>query len=1041
MARNDSPEGRKESEPGTEHEIGLLGPLTVTRAGEPVNLGPRMRRVLMIRLLLEEGRSVTMDRLCEDLWEGRPPAGAVSSVHAHISRLRAALEPARRQRGQSRILVSGSAGYALRIPVEARDSVRFEQAVAEGRRLLDEGQVLIARQKIETALALWRGAPLTDADDRAFALAEIARLNEVRLAAQEIRATAMARAGELEQAVIAAEELTAGNPLRETAWSLLIRTLYLSGRTAEALQRYEAVRQLLANDFGLEPGPALREIQLAVLRHDTSAICPKAASVPLQRLGSRSPGAHPPVTGGNGTGDHDSFRTRTQAVPVHGDDEQETDSPATPHRPRATPAAAGAAGSPPHFTRPAQLPADLPTFVGRRAELDHALALLPEPGRRPVSTVVISAINGMGGVGKTTLAIHWAHRIAHRFPDGQLFVNLRGFGPEDSAMSPSEAVRGFLDALGVAPQRIPAGLDAQAALYRTLIADKRILILLDNARDAEQVRPLLPGTPNCLVIITSRDQLRGLIAASGANPLALGPLTAADAREALARRLGADRVAAEPDAVEEIVALCAKLPLALAVVSARAAAHPTFSLASIAAVLRQTHGSLEGFRDTDAFSDARTVFSWSYRVLTPPAARLFRLLALHPGPDLSEPVAAGLAGLPARETRQLLTELTTAHLLTEHEPGRHVLHDLLRAYATELLDAETSAEERQAALHRMCEHYLHSARLAARLIAPHRADIDPGPVGEGAQPVEPVDHRQAMDWFATEHKVLMAVILLACETGFDSHAWQLAWQLQPYLERRGYWHDQATAQHMALTAAEQQSDLASQARAHECLGAAYTQLGHDDARTHIDRAFELYGELGDTAAQAGICLVLVMALHRSGENQKARDHAQRALALHRAAGDRAGAAQSISAIGWCHTVLGDHARAIALCWYALTLHGEVGNLRWQAATWNTLGYAHHGLGDNRTAITCYQYAIDLFRNLQDTPNEAGTLARLGDALHATGDVDKARTAWQHALITLEALDRPEADEVRARLGGLKDSECDKAGLGCDSSSSSSDAYS
>ncbi|MFF4486633.1 BTAD domain-containing putative transcriptional regulator [Streptomyces sp. NPDC001544] len=1027
MARNDPTEGRKASQLGTEFAIGLLGPLTVTRAGVPLDLGPRMRRVLVIRLLLEEGRSVAMDRLCEDLWQGRPPAGAVSSVHAHISRLRAALEPDRRQRGESRVLVSAPAGYALHIPVEARDSVRFEQAVAEGRRLLDQGQVLGARQEIDTALALWRGSPLTDADAHAFALAEIARLNEVRLTAREIRATAMARAGELEQAVIAAEELTAGNPLRETAWSLLIRTLYLSGRTAEALQRYEAVRRLLADDFGLEPGPALRKIQLAILRHDTSVICPKAASGPVPRLSGGGTGTLPPVTGENGTGDHDSSRTQEPSSSVHRNEEEETDAPGVPYRPEA-PTPATTAASPPSLTRPAQLPADLPTFVGRRAELDRALALLPEPGRQPASTVVITAINGMGGVGKTTLAVHWAHRIAHRFPDGQLFVNLRGFGPEDSAMSPAEAVRGFLEAIGVAPQRIPAGLDAQAALFRSLIADKRMLIVLDNARDAEQVRPLLPGAPNCLVIVTSRDQLRGLIAASGASPLALGPLKTAEAREALARRLGSDRVAAEPDAVEEIVALCAKLPLALAVVSARAAAHPTFSLASIAAVLRQTHGSLEGFQDTDAFSDARTVFSWSYRVLTPPAARLFRLLALHPGPDLSEPVAAGLAGLPARETRQLLTELTTAHLLTEHEPCRYVLHDLLRAYATELLDAGTSADERQAALHRMCEHYLHSARVATRLIAPHWADIDPGPVGEGVLPEEPADHRQAMDWFSTEHKVLMAVVALAGETGLDSHAWQLAWLLQPYLERRGYWHDQVTVQHTALTAAERQSDLASQARGHECLGAAYIQLGHDDARTHIDRAFELYGELGDTSAQAGICLLLVVMSHRRGENQKARDHAQRSLALYRAAGNRAGTAQSISAIGWCHTVLGDHARAIALCWYALGLHREVGNLRWQAATWNTLGYAHHGLGEHRTATTCYKNAIGLFRNLQDTPNEAGTLARLGDALQATGEVSRARTAWQHALITLETLGRPEADEVRARLRGLENCECGKADL-------------
>ncbi|MET0133516.1 MAG: BTAD domain-containing putative transcriptional regulator [Kibdelosporangium sp.] len=356
--------------------------------------------------------------------------------------------------------------------------------------------------------------------------------------------------------------------------------------------------------------------------------------------------------------------------------------------------------------RPAQLPPDLPAFAGRRSELAHLLSLLPSDGTRASGLTTI-ALDGMPGAGKTTLAVHWAHQVADQFPDGQLYVNMRGFDPNGVAMEAAEALRGFLDALGVHPDRMPSGLAGQTGLYRSLLSDRRVLVLIDNARDADQVRPLLPGASGCHVVVTSRNRLTGLVVGEGAHPLTLSSLSSEDARETMVRRLGRDRVAAEAEAVEEIIALCGRLPLALAIVASRAAANPHFPLSAITAKLKQGKGTLEGFRDGAAL-DVRSVFSWSYRILSPAAARLFRLLSLHTGPDIGTVAVAALVGLPGRETQDLLDELTRTRFLTEHLPGRFVAHDLIRAYAMELREEFDPPEQQHEALSRLLDHYLRS---------------------------------------------------------------------------------------------------------------------------------------------------------------------------------------------------------------------------------------------------------------------------------------------------------------------------------------------
>jgi NB-ARC domain len=370
----------------------------------------------------------------------------------------------------------------------------------------------------------------------------------------------------------------------------------------------------------------------------------------------------------------------------------------------------GAAG--PAVPVPAQLPPAVPAFIGRDAELASLDALLhPKAAAAGPATVVIAALSGTAGVGKSALAVHWAHRAAAQFPDGQLYVNLRGFDPDGAAMEPSEALRGFLDALGAPATRIPESLSAQAGLYRTLLAGKRILVVLDNAKDAGQVRPLLPGSPGCLAIVTSRNQLTGLVATDSAYAMTLDLLGSGDARELLALRLGSRRVAREPDAVDEIIAGCARLPLALTIAAARAAGSPSFPLAVLATELREATRALDPLNGGDPATDVRAVFSWSYHALTTDAARLFRRLGLHPGPDIALPAAASLAAIPQDRARALLGELTRAHLLAEHAPGRYAFHDLLRAYATELARAHDSQNVRNAAAHRVLDHYLHTGVL------------------------------------------------------------------------------------------------------------------------------------------------------------------------------------------------------------------------------------------------------------------------------------------------------------------------------------------
>lgn len=653
---------------------------------------------------------------------------------------------------------------------------------------------------------------------------------------------------------------------------------------------------------------------------------------------------------------------------------------------------------------PAQLPRNIPGFTGRDVELARLDSLSADG--RPVAVVV-----GTAGIGKTTLAVHWGHRASGRFPDGQLYLNLRGFDPDGRPTGPATAVRGFLEALDVPQPRLPTDFDAQVALYRSLLAGKRILVVLDNAYDAEQIRPLLPAARGCMAVVTSRNHLPGLVVTEGAHPIHLDLLSTNESLDLLSRRLGHARVDAEPAAAVAIVERCARLPLALAIVAARAVTHPGLTLAGLALELADTQARLDALDTGDQATQIRAVFSWSYTGVSRSAARIFRLLGLPPGPDISLAAAASLADLPIADIRPLLAELAEAHLINEHAPGRFTLHDLLRAYA-----AEQPESHRHAATHRLLDHYLHSANAADRLTNPHRDPItlpaaQPGSIVDGV-----TDVRLADAWLTTEHHVLLTTINHAMANGWDTHTWQLGWILAHSLYRRGYWHDQVSTGRAAVAAAQRVGDVLAQSRTSRSLARAYLQLGdYDRAQTHLGTALNLADGADDQVGQADAHHILGWVLERKGCHTEAFASARQALTLYRTAGHVSGEARALNTIGWFHAQLGDHHEALRLCEGALDLHQKLGHREGQAATWHSLGYTRHHLGQHERALTCYQHALALFRDLHDRYYEGDTLARIGDTHRAAGHLGPADIAWRLALTILDDLNHPDAEDVRKRI--------------------------
>jgi len=997
---------------GRDIVVRVLGPVRL-RAGESwqVPASPQLRLVLGL-MALRIGQVVPVAELIDAIWEDEPPRSARASLQALMTRLRQLLRPLP---GAS--LTRCGDGYLLEFDQDLVDAER-SRSLGRAARAADGAAAI---PLFDAALALWNGPALADAPDTERVTAIRYGLAEERLSMLQDRLACMLARGREREAAAELPAALARHPLNERLAGMLMATWYRSGQRAEALAVFRQIRGRLVAELGVEPGAELQLLHQRILAGDVGL----------------ADGHQPAAIDGHGPADVDGY----QAVVFDGQQPAALDgrvlAPANGHQagssghgPRAVPATEQPrpADGQEHvgtltvlpvrpWPVPRQLPAAPAQFIDRAAEQARLDELIGQSAE-PAGEAQVRAVVGSPGVGKSALATVWAHRAAGHFPDGQLYVNLKGFGPAARPVLPAQAVRGFLQALGVPSAEIPETPDAQAALYRSVLAGKRVLVVLDNARDADQVRPLLPGSSRCAVLITSRVRLDGLVATVGARILTLDVMSEAESRELIVRRLGAARAQAEPEAVADLARLCAGLPLGLAIVAARAAARPGFRLAALSAELAGGDGRrLDALETADTTSSVREVFSWSYRQLSRPAARVFRLLGLHPGPDITVAAAASLGGTGRPQARRVLAELAGAHLLTEHVPGRFTGHDLLRAYAAELA-AEAEAEaDRDLARRRLGDHYLHTAAAAGRRLCPARPPLGLGDPQPGAVPEKFASYAEALAWFSAEHQVLLAVADAAAATHGDARAWQLPALLTDYLNREGHWHDLAALGRAALAAAEQAGDGLGRAHAHASIGVANLRVGcYRTARSHLLRASSLFREEGATAWQARNHLTVGVLFDRQGRHDKARRQAERALSLYQDLGYRAGEAHALENLGWHLANLGAATAAVDHCRRALDLNREVGNPIGEAHAWDHLGFAMHLVGDDDEAIACYRRALKLLREVRDRAEQGGVLARLGDIYSSVGNKAMAKAVWRRALAILEELHDLGADEVRSRLG-------------------------
>jgi hypothetical protein len=650
-----------------------------------------------------------------------------------------------------------------------------------------------------------------------------------------------------------------------------------------------------------------------------------------------------------------------------------------------------------------QLPAAVPYFAGRAAELGRLTALARE--QRGDGKPVVLAISGMAGVGKTALAVRWAHQATDWFPDGRLYVDLHGYGPSGDPVEPAPVLGRLLEVLGAVRDRVPGGLEDRARLYRSLLAGKRVLVVLDNARDEAQVQALLPRAAGCLAVVTSRAPLAGLAAREGAESLALDVMDDDDAASLFATRLEPGRMAAEPTAAAGLIGLCGRLPLALAIVSAATAARPAQPLAALADELR-------GFGDQRAGSDAdeptvstRAVLSWSCGHLSAAAVRMLQLLSVHPGPDISGNAAVSLAGIGASHVRGALGELTSVGLLAEHVPGRYLLHDMVRRYAAERASG-VSEDVRRSAASRLIDHYLHTAN---RLLPDTWRALDlgepeagvmlegtvvleatvmlEGTVGGAARPeggmatgpgvmAGPADGYPA--WFDAEYLIMLRLVGQAAANGRDPRAWQLAWTLTDFLDSHGYWDDWAAAQRAALAVACDLGDLAGQARASHSLGQACVQLRHHaEGHAYLYRALDLYERVQDREGQVHVHICRCAAAERQHRYRDALISALQALELLSPADDPVLRANTLNNLGACYFLTGDYQEALTWCARARDLYRELGASFGEANAWDSMAHTHQHMGQYAEADDCSQAARRLRASGHDEHRDAA--GRPGDA--------------------------------------------------------------
>ncbi len=990
----------------------ILGPVEVQVDGGWHGISATKWRTVLAVLLLRAREVVQTDQLISEVWPEDAPTTAVNLISVYVLRLRRVIgDP------DGQILVTRSRGYQLLAGPDDVDAQRFTRLAAEGRAALSAGDGPHAAELLSEALCLWQGSrALADVPDSEVVSAAASGLGEARIAALELRINADLGCGRHAQVVPELRRLLAEHPLREGLWALLMRALYGSGRLAEALGAYAQAREVIAEELGSDPSAELQQLHEQMLRSGTgsgpqfSATKTAAADSPFMAQTAAAQAGIPPSAGA-GMGPATAGPGSVAAGPGS--------APAGPGSAAAGPPSPVTGFVPPvALSQVAQLPADIPDFTGRAEHVQKLRDLLAGPGR-PDSpgAVVVAAVIGAGGLGKTTLAVHAAHLLRRHFPDGQLYANLRGAGPQPA--TPSDVLARFLRDLGMDPQRIPAGEEERAAQFRTWVTDRKVLIVLDDAKDAAHVRPLLPGSASCAVLVTTRSRMPDL---AGSRFVDLDVLEPAEARDMFAGIIGRERAEAEPEATEEVVTACAGLPLAIRIAGARLAARGGWSVRTIATRLADQRRRLDWLRTGDLA--VRACFEVSFSSLPRSGAgrvdpaHAFRMLGLWQGPTIGLTAAAALLGQPDEDVAEALEILVDAQLLQAPAPDRYRFHDLLRAYAAERATADEPEQARTAAVRRLLDWYLYSVAGMARIVSPNRDQVPLDPPDGTVEPLSFAAPDEALNWCETEHTNLVVATQQAAAGGLDAVAWKLPVAALSFFNRRTYRAEWVTTHRIALASARRAGDRAAEAWVLNSLGIVYAQQGLPEAIACFEQALAIRREAGDQRGEAQAANNLAntyLLLRRFGELEPF----QQALAIQRRLGYRFGEAVALNNLGEAYRQLGRLDEAISCLDLAGEIFSAVGDAHGEGYAWHYLGQAFLESGRVDEALDQLTRALRVRRAGGERLAEAQTLTELGRAQRAADRPEDARQSWARALSVFEALDdQAQAGEVRAELAAI-----------------------
>ncbi|MER5527461.1 BTAD domain-containing putative transcriptional regulator [Streptomyces sp. NPDC002677] len=947
----------------------LLGPVGMDCEGMPLAVKrPRCRAVLAY-LLLHANRVVSTQQLIDALWGGSEPQTARSQIQADIATLRRVCRDA----GAKIPVERRAPGYSIAVDDGELDLDVFRNGMARARQEAARGDSRSAVRLIRKALALWQGMPLADI---AVSYAESAQtqLTSLRLTAYEDLADLEIGEGHYGALIDDLMPLVAAHPLHENLRVKLMLALYRSGRQTAALEQARELRSLLAEQQGLTPGRRFTDMEQAILRADPSL---------------------------------DAITPTPPAEPPHPLSEQE--SPPVPDAPDGALSDAPAAHPAPPV--PMQLPST-PQLVGRRDlldQLDDFLAGNLSDEAVPGTVAVV----GPAGVGKTTLAVHWGRTMAERFPDGQLYINLHGHDMQ-RAMPPTRTIARALRSLGLSRDAIPAEADELIDLYRSTVAGKRLLVLLDNARSVDQVRPLLTTGPGSVTLITSRFRLTGLVVRDGARQVAVGPMSPQEAEQLLEHMLGAERLRAEPGAAHSLAEACGRIPLALSIAAANIANDPLASIADHIRDLRDGNRLAALQTPGDSDSTMQTVLGQSYDALDPDARRLFRLLGLSPGPDFTVAAASVLAGLSRAEAGRLVDRLLDAHLIDQSAADRFALHDLTRLYARARAEAEDSRPDRERARGRLTEWYLERTLAAQALAFPEHARLSGAEYSPGA---DFDTAAEALTWFDNEIPNLIAALH---DDPIGAHTWRIADGLRPYFATRmnvGDWIDAANA---AITAAERVGN--AEARFSGWYSLAHANMSVNDYskamrsfRTALSIARTIDHRPGINGCENFVAQILIFTGHLDEAARRLESLMSVAPSPHSVSST----VVTLSRLGEVYCELGRLADSLRVRHQALELATQAGARSQEPYALVNLAIVKHALGDVEEAGALYTRALITLREFGDTDLESAARSELAAVHLDAGRPEAARVCAEHAWRLAQGLKAPRwswlARSVRATV--------------------------